>query len=119
MAKILIVDSRPEIRKSLCATLAGDGGFATCSEAETTERALELSGQFLPDLVIFDLASIAKDHISFVKRLQMIVPKVAIFMLTDKYDSAAEKRAIAMGITAVFSRFEEPACILANAKAIL
>jgi DNA-binding NarL/FixJ family response regulator len=115
---ILIVVADIEIRKSLRTAFAADRRFTFCTEAENPLQAFQEAEQAQPSLVILDLAINVENTLLLAQRLREIVPQVPIFMLTNQYNCTVEKRALSGGITAMFSRREDPGSVLANAQAV-
>ena len=52
------------------------------------------------------------------RRLKAIAPELPIFLLTADYQADIEKEALSSGITAVFSKVDDLATLLANARAV-
>jgi DNA-binding NarL/FixJ family response regulator len=115
---ILIVVADIEIRKSLRTAFAADRRFGFCAEADNPLQAFHEAEQAQPSLVILDLAITLENTLLLAQRLREIVPQASIFMLSNQYDCTVEKRALSGGITAVFSRSEDPGSVLANARAV-
>jgi DNA-binding NarL/FixJ family response regulator len=118
MPTILVVVSDIEIRRSLRTAFAADRRFAFCAEVENPFQAFEEAEQAQPSLVIVDLAITLENTLLLTQRLREIVPQVPIFMITNHYNCRVEKRALSGGITAMFSRRENPGSVLANARAV-
>jgi DNA-binding NarL/FixJ family response regulator len=52
------------------------------------------------------------------RQLKAREPALPIFMLTAHYDVNIEKEALALGITAVFSKLDDLTTLIANARAV-
>ena len=52
------------------------------------------------------------------RELKAIEPKLPIFLLTADCDAETEKKALASGITAVFSKCDDLATLVDNARAV-
>jgi DNA-binding NarL/FixJ family response regulator len=52
------------------------------------------------------------------RELKTIAPELPIFMLTAGNDTAIEKQALSCGIIAVFSKLDDLATLVANARAV-
>ena len=52
------------------------------------------------------------------RELKAREPALPIFMLTADYDVDIEKEALALGITAVFSKLDDLTTLVANARAV-
>jgi DNA-binding NarL/FixJ family response regulator len=52
------------------------------------------------------------------RELKARVPELPIFMLTADYDVDIEREALAIGITAVFSKLDDLTTLIANARVV-
>jgi CheY-like chemotaxis protein len=52
------------------------------------------------------------------QKLKSITPELPIFMLTTDYSMKIEKEALSSGIVAVFSKQDDLATLVANARAV-
>ncbi len=52
------------------------------------------------------------------QRLKALIPKLPIFVMTTDYNVNLEKKALASGIIAVFSKLDDLATLVANARAV-
>jgi DNA-binding response OmpR family regulator len=52
------------------------------------------------------------------RKLKEIAPELPIFMLTADYDADFEKKALSSGATSVFSKLDDMATLVANARAV-
>ena len=118
MSTVLIVDDDRGIRKLLHTLFDQGSGFDACVEAETGVEAIAETKHLVPSLAVLDLAMPEMDGLQLAQELKAIAPKLPIFMLTADYDSVIEKTALSCGITAVFSKLDEMATLVANARAV-
>jgi len=118
MSTVLIVDDDNAIRKLLHALFDQGSGFDACVEAENGFEAIAETKHLLPSLADLDLSMPEMDGLQLAQELKAIAPKLPIFMLTAEYDAEIEKEALSCGITAVFSKVDEMATLVANARAI-
>jgi len=58
------------------------------------------------------------DGLQLAQKLKELAPDLPIFMLTADYDVNIEKEALALGITAVFSKLDDLTTLIANARAV-
>jgi DNA-binding NarL/FixJ family response regulator len=56
--------------------------------------------------------------LQLVRKLKGIMPELPIFMMTSENDIDIEKEALSCGITAVFSKLDDMASLVANARAV-
>jgi DNA-binding response OmpR family regulator len=77
-----------------------------------------MTTRLLPNLVVLDFALPCINGIQLARRLKIIIPQLPIFMLTEDYTASSEKEALSCGITAVFSKLDDLAPVVANARAV-
>jgi CheY-like chemotaxis protein len=118
ISTVLIVDNDSAFRKLLRTLLEQGGDFAFCVEAESGVEAMEKAKQLLPNLVILDFAMPGTNGLQLAHNLLAIMPELPIFMLTAELSFHIEKEALASGIIAVFSKFDDLQTLLANARAV-
>jgi DNA-binding NtrC family response regulator len=80
MAKILIVDDEPQIRRILAALLK-DNGFEV-AEAESGEHALMIAEKFHPDLALLDISMSGMDGLAVLRALVSGQTKPDCIMMT-------------------------------------
>ena len=89
-----------------------------CPHAETELAAIEETRRHSPNLIVLGLPLPEAGLTLLVRELKKAAPKALIFLLTNNYDSIAEKRSLSMGITAVFSKFDDYEALLQNARGL-
>jgi CheY-like chemotaxis protein len=115
---VLIVNDDDNFRKVLRALFDGGSGFNTCVEATNGAEAIAKTKRLLPSLAILDFSMPEMSRLQLAQNLKAILPELPIFMLTTGYDSKIEKEALSRGITAVFSKLDDLAALVANARAV-
>ena len=115
---VLIVDDDSTFRKALHALFDSGSGFDACVEAQSGVEAIAKTKQLLPNLAILDFSMPEMSGLQLARNLKAIAPELPIFMLTTEYDSDIEKEALSCGITAVFSKLDDLAPLVANARAV-
>lgn len=118
MSTVLIVDDDNSIRKFLHTLFDHGSGFDACVEAENGVEAIAETKQLLPSLAVLDFSMPEMNGLQLARKLKAIAPKLPIFMLTADYGAEIEKEALSCGITAVFSKVDEMATLVANARAV-
>jgi two-component system response regulator EvgA len=115
---LLVVSDDNALRKQLRALFDHAIGFDACEEAVKGVEALEKIKGLLPNLVVLDFSLPDMSGLQLAKKLKTIRPDLPIFMLTTENDMNIEKRARSYGITAVFSKLDDLATLVANARAV-
>ena len=119
MASILIVDDHPAIRKALRAAFEDQPGFTVCGEAEDGFDAIGKARRLAPDMIVLDLRMPVMDGLEAARELRRLFPQMPLMMLTCYHSSAAEKQALASGVTAVFSKPDGMQNLIWQARAVL
>jgi DNA-binding NarL/FixJ family response regulator len=87
-------------------------------EAENGAEALAKTKQLLPKLVVLDFSLPDIDGLQLAQKLRAITPELLILMLTTDYSVNIEKKALSFGISAVFSKLDDLATLVENARAV-
>jgi DNA-binding NarL/FixJ family response regulator len=115
---ILIIDNDSECVRTLGRAFAALDCFELCAPAETELTAIEEARRHSPNLIVLGLPLPEAGLTLLVRELKKAAPNGLIFLLTNNYDSVVEKRALSMGITAVFSKFDDYEALLRNARGL-
>ena len=115
---VLIVDGDGGFRKLLCTLFDSRGVFDACVEAQDGVEAIAKTKHLSPNLVVLDFSMPEMNGLELARELKAIEPHLAIFMLTANYDLDIEKEALSCGVTAVFSKLDDLATLIANARAV-
>jgi DNA-binding NarL/FixJ family response regulator len=118
MSTVLIVDHDKSMRNNLQSLFENASGFDALAEAGDSVEALDMTTRLLPNLVVLDFALPRTNGIELARKLKIIMPQLPIFMLTEDYTASTEKEALSCGITAVFSKLDDLAPVVANARAV-
>lgn len=118
MPSLLIVDDNEAFRKELRALLNHSSGFEVCVETANGVEALKKTERLLPSLVVLSFSLPDMNGLEVAQKLTAISPETRIFMVTTDYCVKAEKEALSYGITAVFSKLDDLASLVANARAV-
>ena len=118
MLTLLIVDDDDAFRKQLRTLFEHSGGFDAFVEAANGLEALEKTKQQLPNLAVVDFSMPGMNGLRLARELKTLQPSLPIFLLTADYDVRIETDALACGITAVFSKLDDLAPLVANARVV-
>jgi two-component system response regulator EvgA len=119
LASVLIVDDHPAIRLALRVAFEGQPGFTVCGEAEDGFDAISKAKRLAPDLIVLDLRMPVMDGLEAARELKKLFPQIPLMMLTCYHSSAAEREALASGVTAVFSKPDGMQNLIWRARAVL
>jgi DNA-binding NarL/FixJ family response regulator len=118
MRTVLIVEDDVAFRKQLVEVFDHGNGFGALAEAGNGVEALDKTKCLSPNLAILDHALPDVGGIQLAQELMEITPGLRVFMLTADYSMKTEKKALSCGITAVFSKLDDLASVVANARAV-
>ncbi len=118
MPMVLFVDDDNAFWKELRKLFDQGSGFDACEEARNGAEALAKTRGQSPDLAILDLSLPDMSGLQLAEELKAITPELPLFLLTTDYSVKLEKKALSCGITAVFSKLDDLATLIANARAV-
>ena len=117
MPTVLIVDGDDAFRRQLRTLFERGGGFNPCVEAANGAEALDMAKRLLPELAVLDFSLPDTSGFELALKLRADRPELQIFILATDYSVDIERIAQSFGITAVFSRPDDLATLVANARA--
>ena len=118
MPTVLIVDDDNAFRKQLRTLFDHGRGFDAFVEAGNGVEAIDKTKRLLPGLAVLDFSLPDMSGLQLARKLKAITPEMPIFVLTTDYSVSIEKKALSCGITAVFSKLDDLATLVANARAV-
>lgn len=80
--RILIVDDHPMAREAMKAILSEEPTFQIVAEAETASEAIQLTEDYMPDLILMDIQLPDKSGIEATRTIKSSFPYVKIVMVT-------------------------------------
>lgn len=116
---MLIVDDNALIRQAVCELFAREVDFDVCAEAVDGKDAIEKAQLFRPDLIVTDLSMPVMNGLEEARALRELMPTVPVIVFTAFISSALEKEAAASGVSAIISKSERAAVLIATARTLL
>ena len=95
--RIMLVDDHAMVRRGLATFLKVFDDLQLVGEAESGEAAIELCGEFLPDVVIMDMVMQGMDGAMATTTIRQKFPQVQVIILTSFKEGALIKKALAAG----------------------
>jgi DNA-binding NarL/FixJ family response regulator len=99
---VLLIDAEPVSQLGLAQLIQKDPNYRVCGQAESLGRGRELCVQFLPTLVVLDLA--LGDGLGFVRDLPQWSPHSRVIIYTALMDVIMVQRAFKAGVYGYVSR---------------
>jgi len=97
MAKIIIIDDHPLMRKGLALTLESETGLQVVGQVEDAEAGLELVEKLKPDLVIVDISLPGMSGLELIKHLTVVHPDIKTLVVSRHDEILYAERAIRAG----------------------
>lgn len=116
---VLVVDDNPLVRRALCELFTREADFEVCGEAENGREAIEKAQQLLPDLIVTDLSMPVMNGLEETRALKRLMPAVPVIIFTAHGGPLVEKEAGAAGVSAVVSKSQAVAVLVATARSLL
>jgi len=80
--RVLIADDHPLFREGVAHSLSGKANITVIAQAETSEEALRLAREFLPDVILLDIAMPERGGLAIASEIAVACPATKIVMLT-------------------------------------
>lgn len=116
---VLIVDDNAIIRQALCEFFVREGDFDLCGEAQNGVEAIEKAQLLHPDLIVTDLSMPGMNGLEEARILKKLMPTVPVIIYTAHSDPFLEKVSVAVGVSAVVSKSQPVAVLIATARSLL
>jgi len=94
MARVLLSDDHPFVRRGLRTILDDTDGFEVCGEAGDGVQTLELAMRLRPDIVITDISMPQPNGLEVTSQLRQSLPQAKVLIIT-MHDSEEMLRAAA------------------------
>ena len=97
MAKVLVIDDEPQVRKLLNMLLSHDGYEVIL--ADNGGKGLELYRLEHPDVILLDLRMPQLDGIAVLKEIRRLDLEQPVIVLTGDTDPETEREVLALGVS--------------------
>lgn len=95
--RVLVIDDHPIVRDGLRFSLSKLPGFAVCGEAESVEKALQISKEIQPEMVVLDLVFGGRDGMEGVAQMRQALPQALILVFSMNPEELFAERALNAG----------------------
>lgn len=116
--RVIIVDDSEQARHGIRTILESDPVFEVVAEGASGEEALELTGTWMPDLILMDIRMPGMDGLEATKRVKAEFPYVKIVMVTVSDDIVHLFDALKKGAQGYLLKNLQPASWIEYLKAI-
>ena len=119
MPGVLIADDNSNIRVLLRTFIENQTPFKVCAEASSGVEAIEKAKEFLPDVVLLDLAMPNLNGVEAASVLKRAIPGVRLILFTMNVDGLGRSLASAIGIDFVLSKEESITKLAEHLKSLI
>jgi DNA-binding NarL/FixJ family response regulator len=117
--RVLIADDTPAIRQLLRVCLDIDGGFEVVGEAGDGAVAVRMCTEYIPDLVLLDLAMPVMDGLEATRLIRGRLPNVQIVILSGFDPSKMSSEALERGADAYIPKGTSPEEIVTKLREVV
>ncbi|RUL54659.1 response regulator transcription factor [Lysinibacillus antri] len=118
MIKVLIVDDQELIRASLSIVLGGEEDFEIVGTAEDGKRAIELTKELSPDVVLMDINMPLMNGVESTREITSKFPKVKVMILTTFEELDYVRDALASGAAGYLLKAIHPNELAAGIRSV-
>jgi DNA-binding NarL/FixJ family response regulator len=111
LARILIADDSPVVRKSIRRLLETNPEWEVCGEAANGQEAIDQAMVLTPDIIVLDLVMPVMDGLQAARRMAVIAPKIPTVMLTMYASDQLRTEASEVGVQSVISKSESASLV--------
>lgn len=116
--RVLLVDDNPVVVKALRQFFTHESDFEVCGEAKNGRDAIEKAQEFNPDLIVTDFSMPIMNGLEETRILKQLMPDLPVIVYTAYSDPFVEKELRAAGASAVVSKSEDVAALIARARCL-
>ncbi|WP_440115650.1 response regulator [Paenibacillus sp. QZ-Y1] len=117
--RVLVVDDHAHAREAICSILSEDSLFEVIGMASNGTEALELTGQWMPDLILMDVQMPDMDGLEATRQIKLRFPYVIIVMVTVSDDVTYLFEALKQGAQGYLLKNLSPSTWLEYLRAIV
>ncbi|MDO7906799.1 response regulator transcription factor [Paenibacillus sp. JX-17] len=117
--RVLVADDSAHAREAVCEILAEDPCFEVLGTASSAEEALELTEQWMPDLILMDIRMPGMNGLEATRLIKLRYPYVKIVMITVSDDVAHLFEALRQGAQGYLLKNLAPSTWLEYLRAIV
>jgi len=118
MIKVLIVDDQELIRMSLSIVLGGETDFEIVGVAENGQKAIDLTRQYSPHIVLMDIHMPVMDGVKATTAIKSEMPEVKVMILTTFEELGYVKDALASGAEGYVLKAIHPSDLAAGIRLV-
>jgi len=96
-AHIIVVDDHEVARRTICALLRAEPGFAVICDATNGADAVIHARQLQPDVVVLDISMPGMDGLEAARQIKRVAPKTEILFLTQHDELPTIRQAFGVG----------------------
>ncbi|MEO2205879.1 response regulator transcription factor [Paenibacillus pabuli] len=117
--RVLVVDDHAHAREAICSILSEDHLFEVIGTASSGQEALELTEQWMPDLILMDVQMPDMDGLEATRLIKLRFPYVIIVMVTVSDDVTYLFEALKQGAQGYLLKNLAPSTWLEYLRAIV
>ena len=118
MARLLLVDDHPLMRKGLALTLGAEPDLQVVAQADSAEQALDVLPDEL-DLVVTDVSLPGMSGLELTKHLTAVRPELPVLVISRHDEALYAERALRAGAKGYVQKLEDPDVIVAAVRRVL
>ncbi|MEX2215932.1 MAG: response regulator transcription factor [Phycisphaeraceae bacterium] len=106
LTQVLLIESQPNVRRTLSQFIAHEKDLAVCGEAEDVTHAMEMPDDVMPDIAVLDLALADGDGVELAHRIRQRWSSVRIIMICACGEALSCADMVEVGAMGIVSKHE-------------
>jgi len=119
VARVLIVDDHPAVRRGLCDIVSREPDLQICGEAGNLSEAREKMREQSPDVIIIDIFLKNEDGLELIREARQTTPTAKTLVCSMHPPSSYAKEAIGAGASGYISKAEAVEQLTAAIRAVM